>query len=92
MEGPEWAAVTGVLLDPSCSGSGTAHNRMDFLLPSAWQGDATDASQRAAASQVPYHMHSLDARRQGSEPALATQDHCLLLLALHWRTSEFHHI
>ncbi len=28
------AQVRGVLLDPSCSGSGTAANRLDALLPS----------------------------------------------------------
>ena len=31
---PEFAHVTGALLDPSCSGSGTALSRMDHLLPS----------------------------------------------------------
>ena len=41
---PEFADVQAVLLDPSCSGSGTAHSRMDFLLPSQWQnqGSPTD--------------------------------------------------
>lgn len=31
---PEFAAVRGVILDPSCSGSGTIFSRMDYLLPS----------------------------------------------------------
>ena len=29
-----------MLLDPSCSGSGTTHSRMDWLLPSYWQAGA----------------------------------------------------
>lgn len=32
---PEYADVQGLLLDPSCSGSGTSYSRMDYLLPSA---------------------------------------------------------
>ena len=32
---PRYAEVRALLLDPSCSGSGTAFSRMDFLLPSA---------------------------------------------------------
>lgn len=44
----EWTGVSAVLLDPSCSGSGTTHSRMDFLLPSTWQkGD--DHAQAANA-------------------------------------------
>ena len=34
-EAPQYAAVRAVLLDPSCSGSGTSFSRMDFLLPSS---------------------------------------------------------
>ena len=34
-EAPEFAGVEAVLLDPSCSGSGTAFTRMDWLLPSS---------------------------------------------------------
>lgn len=41
----KFAEVRGVILDPSCSGSGTAHSRMDHLLPS--QGKAP-AEQQAA--------------------------------------------
>jgi putative methyltransferase len=34
-EAPAYRNVQAVLLDPSCSGSGTAYTRMDYLLPSA---------------------------------------------------------
>lgn len=34
-EAPEFRGVQAVLLDPSCSGSGTAFSRMDYLLPSS---------------------------------------------------------
>ncbi|PRW56905.1 phosphoglucomutase PGM3 isoform B [Chlorella sorokiniana] len=34
-EAPEFAGVQAALLDPSCSGSGTAFTRMDYLLPSS---------------------------------------------------------
>ena len=39
----EFAGVKAVLLDPSCSGSGTAVSRMDHLLPSAGQRAAAGA-------------------------------------------------
>jgi hypothetical protein len=42
---PEFADVQAVLLDPSCSGSGTAHSRMDFLLPSQWQSKEPPADE-----------------------------------------------
>jgi 16S rRNA C967 or C1407 C5-methylase (RsmB/RsmF family) len=42
---PEFADVQAVLLDPSCSGSGTAHSRMDFLLPSQWQNQGSPADE-----------------------------------------------
>ncbi len=42
---PEYADVEAVLLDPSCSGSGTVHSRMDFLLPSQWQGGGAAANE-----------------------------------------------
>lgn len=45
-----FAEVRGVILDPSCSGSGTAHSRMDHLLPS--QG-------KAPAEQQAARLHSL---------------------------------
>ncbi|KAK9806991.1 hypothetical protein WJX72_009771 [[Myrmecia] bisecta] len=43
---PEYGNVRGVLLDPSCSGSGTAFTRMDHLLPShgSLGADALDPS------------------------------------------------
>ena len=34
-EAPAFAGVQALLLDPSCSGSGTAFTRMDYLLPSS---------------------------------------------------------
>lgn len=34
-EAPEFAGIQAALLDPSCSGSGTAFTRMDYLLPSS---------------------------------------------------------
>lgn len=34
-EAPQYAGVQAVLLDPSCSGSGTSFTRMDWLLPSS---------------------------------------------------------
>jgi putative methyltransferase len=34
-EAPQYQAVRAVLLDPSCSGSGTSFSRMDYLLPSS---------------------------------------------------------
>lgn len=34
-EAPEFGGVRAALLDPSCSGSGTAFTRMDYLLPSS---------------------------------------------------------
>lgn len=48
----QYAEVRGVILDPSCSGSGTAHSRMDHLLPS--QG-------KAPAEQQAARLHSLAA-------------------------------
>ena len=52
----EWSEVRGVILDPSCSGSGTAHSRMDHLLPSHGQADVEEEASRLhslAAFQVP---------------------------------------
>ncbi len=37
--------MQAVLLDPSCSGSGTVHSRMDFLLPSQWQAGGAAANE-----------------------------------------------
>lgn len=41
---PKYAAVRGLLLDPSCSGSGTVVSRMDHLLPSHNNDDVDDAA------------------------------------------------
>ena len=46
---PEFAAVTGALLDPSCSGSGTALSRMDHLLPSFVSGGQATGAPAVAA-------------------------------------------
>ena len=32
LDGGEYSSVDAVLLDPSCSGSGTAHTQLDMLL------------------------------------------------------------
>ena len=47
---PEFAAVTGALLDPSCSGSGTALSRMDHLLPSFTRREEAGAQAAAAGA------------------------------------------
>ncbi|KAM7274702.1 hypothetical protein ACFE04_016568 [Oxalis oulophora] len=39
---PEYAKVRAILLDPSCSGSGTASERLDHLLPSHAGGPGMD--------------------------------------------------
>ena len=41
-----FAEVRGALIDPSCSGSGTAHSRMDHLLPSAQLAPSSRDSER----------------------------------------------
>lgn len=56
----KFAEVCGLILDPSCSGSGTAHSRMDHLLPS--QGAVHPDQQLArlqslAAFQVSHISH-----------------------------------
>jgi len=59
----ELREVRGVILDPSCSGSGTCHSRMDDLLPSKSQAGAEQEAARLqslAAFQVLSH-HSLTA-------------------------------
>ncbi|GLC36293.1 hypothetical protein PLESTM_000428100 [Pleodorina starrii] len=57
---PEYRQVRGVLLDPSCSGSGTTFTRMDHLLPSHHHQHtatapeaATGAATGAAAARQP---------------------------------------
>ncbi|KAJ4709007.1 RNA (C5-cytosine) methyltransferase [Melia azedarach] len=39
---PAYSEVCAILLDPSCSGSGTAAERLDYLLPSHAAGHAAD--------------------------------------------------
>ena len=60
-EAPEYAAVRGVLLDPSCSGSGTAGTRGDYLIAAArgetetgteTDADAVDGSYRGARADA----------------------------------------
>ncbi|KAJ9702050.1 hypothetical protein PVL29_003999 [Vitis rotundifolia] len=41
---PSYSKVRAILLDPSCSGSGTTAERLDHLLPSYAAGDATDVA------------------------------------------------
>ena len=60
MASEELGQVRGVILDPSCSGSGTGLSRMDHLLPS--QGLVTQAEEAArlqplAAFQVAIQPH-----------------------------------
>lgn len=43
--------VQGSILDPSCSGSGTAVSRMDHLLPAATSRAADEAGDAATLSQ-----------------------------------------
>ncbi|BAT77981.1 hypothetical protein VIGAN_02059900, partial [Vigna angularis var. angularis] len=39
---PSYSKVNAILLDPSCSGSGTSASRLDHLLPSKTAGQDTD--------------------------------------------------
>ncbi|XP_068330671.1 25S rRNA (cytosine-C(5))-methyltransferase NSUN5 [Pyrus communis] len=41
-EDPQFSKVRAILLDPSCSGSGTASARLDHLLPSSAPGQGAD--------------------------------------------------
>eukprot|EP00850_Spirogloea_muscicola_P023636 SM000373S13618 [mRNA] locus=s373:46324:50619:- [translate_table: standard] len=43
---PDFARVQGLLLDPSCSGSGMSAQRQDHLLPSSGQGNLKEDMQR----------------------------------------------
>eukprot|EP00891_Asterochloris_glomerata_P002839 jgi/Astpho2/2839/e_gw1.00050.188.1_t len=58
---PRFAAVKGLLLDPSCSGSGTAHSRMDHLLQSTQheENSAEDADGREKALRHALTLPSL---------------------------------
>lgn len=55
VDAPEFADVQAVLLDPSCSGSGTAHSRMDFLLPSQWRSDSAPTDEVRRCSRLSHH-------------------------------------
>lgn len=50
MASEELSEVRGVILDPSCSGSGTRHSRMDHLLPS--QGVASEDEEASRLSSL----------------------------------------
>ncbi len=63
MESSELSEVRGVILDPSCSGSGTTHSRMDHLLPSKGQADADEEAAR---------LHSLAAFQASSVQIVVT--------------------
>ena len=65
MASEELCEVRGVILDPSCSGSGTRHSRMDHLLPS--KGVASEADKAA-------RLTSLAAFQVGSRPLLTLTD------------------
>lgn len=60
MGASELSEVRGVILDPSCSGSGTTHSRMDHLLPSKGHVDAEQEATRlqslAAFQVLPMHI------------------------------------
>ena len=49
MASEELSEVRGVILDPSCSGSGTRHSRMDHLLPSKGLASEADEASRLAS-------------------------------------------
>jgi putative methyltransferase len=44
--------VKGILLDPSCSGSGTSVQRLDHLLPSAAEGRSEDELEKQRVEQL----------------------------------------
>ncbi|KAI3715647.1 hypothetical protein L6452_22633 [Arctium lappa] len=56
-----YSKVRAILLDPSCSGSGTAADRLDYLLPSHTSGDGDDVSRliKLAAFQEKALIHAL---------------------------------
>ncbi|XP_023908221.1 25S rRNA (cytosine-C(5))-methyltransferase NSUN5 isoform X1 [Quercus suber] len=61
---PSFSKVCAILLDPSCSGSGTASVRLDHLLPSNAAGHAADVTDterlnKLAAFQRKVLMHAL---------------------------------
>ncbi|KAJ9538091.1 hypothetical protein OSB04_030824 [Centaurea solstitialis] len=56
-----YSKVRAILLDPSCSGSGTTADRLDHLLPSHSSGDGDDVSRliKLAAFQEKALIHAL---------------------------------
>ncbi|GMH32500.1 hypothetical protein BSKO_00334 [Bryopsis sp. KO-2023] len=64
-EDDEFGPVDGILLDPSCSGSGTAASRMDHLLPVTGDGDGDRISRLAdfQASALEHAMRFPQVRR-----------------------------
>lgn len=64
MAAPEFSDVQAVLLDPSCSGSGTALSRMDFLLPSHWQNPQGQAPADEVCARSSGRYVFLTARQQ----------------------------
>ncbi|KAJ8442822.1 hypothetical protein Cgig2_016288 [Carnegiea gigantea] len=62
-EDPAYLKLRAILLDPSCSGSGTAAERLDYLLPSSMSNQSGDADTtrltRLAAFQKKALEHAL---------------------------------
>ncbi|KAK6912844.1 SAM-dependent methyltransferase RsmB/NOP2-type [Dillenia turbinata] len=61
---PSYSKVRAILLDPSCSGSGTSADRLDYLLPSSTTGKTSDSTEsdrlkRLAAFQGKALAHAL---------------------------------
>jgi len=78
---PEYAGVRAVLLDPSCSGSGTGGTRMDWLMPSererareraALGGDGDDPAWTRLLESDAHRVHKLSQfQRRALEHALS---------------------
>ncbi|CAM6099432.1 unnamed protein product [Calypogeia fissa] len=49
---PPFSKVQAILLDPSCSGSGTAQQRLDHLLPSSSKGSASNEPELQRLEQL----------------------------------------
>ncbi|KAG0562494.1 hypothetical protein KC19_9G151000 [Ceratodon purpureus] len=56
---PEFAKVRGILLDPSCSGSGTTVQRLDHLLPSAGADKNDDQEQERIEQLAKFQQTAL---------------------------------
>ncbi|KAF5830704.1 S-adenosyl-L-methionine-dependent methyltransferase [Dunaliella salina] len=70
---PEFAQVQGVILDPSCSGSGTVFTRMDHLLPSIQRRQQQQLQQH---NQEQQHQENAETSGEGdsSEEGLSDND------------------